>query len=261
MLPSWAGKGVAHNDVQWFHGSAQEAADDVADRICRWTAERAEAKAHAQGEKVGALLLPTGATPLLLYAALRAHAVAGGLDRSAWHSFNLDEYWPCRREDGYSFRWFMDQELFGPLQLAEEQIGFLEGGCPEAQLEKHCAAYESAIGAAGGIEIAVLGVGVNGHLAFNEPGAHSATRTRRIRLSETTRLRPGFPGGVDGPSQALTVGLGTILEAKEIEVLAFGVAKKEALSRLHAGVVDMNWPVTCLLQHAKVRIHTDVDFP
>ncbi len=155
----------------------------------------------------------------------------------------------------------MDHELFGPLQLAEEQIGFLEGGCPEAQLEKHCAAYESAIGAAGGIEIAVLGVGVNGHLAFNEPGAHSATRTRRIRLSETTRLRPGFPGGVDGPSQALTVGLGTILEAKEIEVLAFGVAKKEALSRLHAGVVDMNWPVTRLLQHAKARSHTVVDCP
>ncbi|MHC4822405.1 MAG: glucosamine-6-phosphate deaminase [Planctomycetota bacterium] len=247
--------------MKWTHGSAKEAAEEVADRICAWAKERGRARNPADGPEKGALLLPTGATPILLYEVLRERAAEGSLERTAWRSFNLDEYWPCRREDGLSFRWFMEQELFGPLQLVENQTGFLEGTCPEAQLDTHCAAYESAIRAAGGIELAVLGVGVNGHLAFNEPGTDTSSRTRRVRLSEATRSRPGFPGGMDGPSQALTVGLGTILEAQEIVVLAFGRAKQEALSRLAAGKVDTDWPVTCLLQHPQVRIHTDLQVP
>ena len=238
--------------MQWIQSSPEDAACAVADRICAW------ATARAAGEERGALLLPTGATPRPLYAELRARASAGALDASAWKSFNLDEYWPCPAESPISFRSFMEEEVFQPLEIASDQVGFLNGSCTTDEVVRECARFEAEMTAAGGVDLAVLGVGVNGHLAFNEPGTLWGCRTRLVSLEESTRARPHFPGGQEeGPRKALTVGLGTILEASEIVLLAFGEAKSEALGHLKDGNEDLQWPVTCLLRHPKVRVYHD----
>ncbi|MDA0668093.1 MAG: glucosamine-6-phosphate deaminase [Planctomycetota bacterium] len=213
----------------------------------------------ARGSNSGTLLLPTGSTPLPLYAALRKRGAAGGLNLEHWRSFNLDEYWPCAAEDATSFRSFMEREVFSPLELAPNKIGFLSGTVPEEDLAAHCEAYERDIVAAGGIALAVLGVGVNGHLAFNEPGSALDSRTRAVELTPSTRAQPGFPGGLHGPSRALTVGLGTILEAQHIVVLAHGEAKAKAVFELLQGEPNLDWPVTCLQKHEHVTVLADAD--
>lgn len=238
--------------MKWMMTSAESAAEELAQRCCVWAAAR------QRGSASGALLLPTGSTPLPFYGALRQLAAQGSLATEAWLSFNLDEYWPCAASDPISFRAFMDRELFAPCGIADEQIAFLDGTCAEAELTAHCAAYEDSMRAAGGIELAVVGVGVNGHLAFNEPGTPWDSRTRRVALAQTTRARPGFPGGTEhGPSEALTVGIGTILDAREIVLLAFGEAKAEAVRQLREGKASEEWPVTALQTHPNVTVYTD----
>ncbi|MGB0951696.1 MAG: glucosamine-6-phosphate deaminase [Planctomycetota bacterium] len=238
--------------MRWTETTPEEAAEDVAGKVCAW------AEARAEGAERGALLLPTGSSPKPLYAELRKRAAAGALDASAWKSFNLDEYWPCPAESPISFRTFMEEELIAPLGLGQEQIGFLDGACAVDQVVAQCAAYEQTMADAGGIDLAILGVGVNGHLAFNEPGTLWGCRTRMVTLEDTTRARPGFPGGVkEGPEKALSVGIGTILEAREIVVLAFGEAKQEALQVLRQGSADLAWPVTSLLAHGAVTVYCD----
>lgn len=239
--------------MRWVEATPEQAAEDVAEKVCAWAAAR------AADVDCGALLLPTGGTPKPLYAELRDRAKAGVLKTSAWKSFNLDEYWPCPADSPISFRAFMQEELFAPLQLGEEQVGFLDGACAVQEVVAQCAAYEQAMKEAGGIDLAILGVGVNGHLAFNEPGTLWGCRTRMVSLEETTRARPGFPGGVkDGPQKALSVGIGTILEAKEIVLMGFGTAKHEALQVLREGKADLAWPVTSLLGHAAVTVYSDL---
>lgn len=151
----------------------------------------------------------------------------------------------------------MQRELFSPLAIRSDQIGFLSGNVAAEQVEAHCSAYEESIASAGGITLAILGVGVNGHLAFNEPNSAWDSRTRRVELAPSTRERPGFPGGLDGPHHALTVGLKTILEAKHIVLLAHGAAKAKALAELLHGAPSLDWPITCLQDHAQVTVLAD----
>jgi len=230
--------------------SARAAAETVATWVARHLSED-----HA----AGALLLPTGSTPLPMYAELRKRGASGDLDLEHWRSFNLDEYWPCAPEDPISFRSFMEREVFSPLKLAPKRTGFLSGTVKEEALAAHCKAYENDMAAAGGIALAVLGAGINGHLAFNEPGSALNSRTRVVGLAQSTRTRPGFPGGIHGPSRALTVGLGTILEAQHIVVLAHGEAKAQAVFEMMQGEPSLDWPVTCLQNHAQVTVLADDD--
>ena len=152
----------------------------------------------------------------------------------------------------------MDEHLFMPLGLGGDCIGFLDGSVPVEEVNAQCTAFEQAMEDAGGIDLAILGVGVNGHLAFNEPGTLWGCRTRLVSLEKATRARPGFPGGLEeGPRKALSVGIGTILGAREIVVLAFGKAKNEALDVLRSGKADLAWPVTSLLGHDAVTVYCD----
>ena len=235
----------------------QRSALASAELVAAWVAQHLDDGTHNRA--TGALLLPTGSTPLPLYAELRKRAVAGTLDLDAWRSFNLDEFWPCDVQDEASFRLFMQRELFDPLKLSSEQVGFLSGTTAETELRAHCASYEQDIVAAGGIALAIVGVGMNGHLAFNEPGAPWDSRTRLVKLSSSTRERPGFPGGLDGPQQALTVGLATILDAQRIVVLAHGQAKAKAVFAMMHGEPSVDWPATCLQGHADVTVLADDD--
>ncbi|PCJ53230.1 MAG: glucosamine-6-phosphate isomerase [Planctomycetota bacterium] len=225
--------------------------------VAHWVEQHLDDVTHNRA--AGALLLPTGSTPLPLYAELRKRDTAGSLDLEAWRSFNLDEFWPSAAQNEASFRVFMQRELFGPLGLSSEKIGFLSDTIAETDLSSHCESYEQDIAAAGGIALAIIGVGMNGHLAFNEPGAEWGSRTRLVKLSSSTRERSGFPGGLDGPSRALTVGLATILDAKRIVVLAHGQAKSKALFEMMHGAPSLDCPATCLQEHPNVAVLADDD--
>jgi len=228
-----------------------------AELVADWVEQHLDDVTHKRAS--GALLLPTGATPLPLYSELRKRAHADGLDLEAWRSFNLDEFWPFDVQHPASFYGFMQREFFDPARIPAQHIGFLSGACKKQDLIAHCDSYERDIVAAGGIALAIVGVGTNGHLAFNEPGTPLDSRTRLVKLSSSTRERPGFPGGLNGPQQALTVGLATILDAQHIVVLAHGQAKAKAVFAMMHGEPSLDWPATCLQDHANVTVLADDD--
>jgi glucosamine-6-phosphate deaminase len=198
------------------------------------------------------LMLPTGSTPRALYALWRQRYATGRMSMARWRTFNLDEYWPCAASKPVSFRSFMDRELFGAVDLPPAAIGFLDGTVPRAGIGDHCRRYEQAIAEAGGIDVALLGIGVNGHIAFNEPGAPGDSRTRFVHLADSTRRRPGFPRGIDAPTHALTVGIATILQARRIYVMAFGADKAVPLQRALEGPVGIATPASLLRRHDEV---------
>ncbi|MDP7061753.1 MAG: glucosamine-6-phosphate deaminase [Planctomycetota bacterium] len=198
------------------------------------------------------LMLPTGSTPKPLYALWRQRFQGGGFSMAHCRTFNLDEYWPCSTKSPISFRAFMDEELFSQVDLPPNAIGFLDGTVKEPDFETHCAAYERAIVDAGGLDICLLGVGVNGHIAFNEPGTPADSRTRLVRLAESTRKRPGFPQGVDAPTAGISVGIQTILDARKVIVMAFGADKAHAVKRALEGPVSIDTPASLLRSHSNV---------
>ena len=198
------------------------------------------------------LMLPTGSTPKPLYALWRERFKAGKFSMTNCRTFNLDEYWPCRADSPISFRAFMDEELFAVVDLPTDAIGFLDGTVDESHFESHCAAYEQAIVDGGGLDVCILGVGVNGHIAFNEPGAPADSRTRLVKLAESTRKRPGFPQGVDAPTAGISVGIQTILDARKIILMAFGADKAPAVKRALEGPISIDTPASLLRAHKDV---------
>ena len=198
------------------------------------------------------LMLPTGSTPEHLYAELRNRCAAGTLSLAACKSFNLDEYWPCAPDDPISFRYFMDQQLFDHVDIPASSISFLDGTVDEEQVDAHCRDY-------GGVDLSLLGIGVNGHIAFNEPGAPTDSSTRLVQLAESTRKRPGFPQGPDAPTAGITVGIKTILQSRQIIVMAFGKDKAEPVRRALEGPVSPATPASLLRDHSDVVWVLDAD--
>jgi|YNPNPStandDraft_1061719.scaffolds.fasta_scaffold06843_7 glucosamine-6-phosphate deaminase len=173
--------------------------------------------------------LPTGATPVPLYDALLSMYMEREISFGNVVTFNLDEYMDIPPYHPNSFRAFMDLHLFRYVDLALDRIHFLNGLTKDWRAT--CSAYERAIREAGGIDIQVLGIGVNGHIAFNEPGTEPDSRTRLVRLSEHT-LRENakvFADPKEAPEFALTMGIGTILEARKVLLLATGAKKANAV--------------------------------
>ncbi len=198
------------------------------------------------------LMLPTGSTPKALYALWRTCFQAGSFSMANCRTFNLAAHWPCRADNPISFRAFMDEELFSRVDLPAKAIGFLDGTVDESHFESHCAAYEQAIIEAGGLDVCLLGVGVNGHIAFNEPGAPADSRTRLVQLAESTRKRPGFPQGVDAPTAGISVGIQTIMDARKIILMAFGADKASAVKRALEGPISIDTPASLLREHQDV---------
>lgn len=232
------------------HASADVAAAAVADAI----AERIEARPDA------VLGLATGRTPIGVYDDLARRYARGALSFRRVRTFNLDEYWPIEPDAPGSFRRFMTEHLFGRVDLAEENCRVPDGAVAADDVERECAAHEAAIEAAGGIDLQLLGVGRNGHLAFNEPGAPRDSRTRLVTLTESTRAanREAFAPR-DVPRFALTMGLGTILEARRLVALATGVAKARAIERALRGPVGEEVPASWLRTHGDASLHLDRD--
>jgi len=207
--------------------------DDVAASMavaCR-IAELVKRKA-SEGERA-ALGLATGHTPVNVYRELIRMHREEGLDLSNVVTFNLDEYWPMPPDALQSYHRWMFENLFDHVNIPKENIHIPDGTVAADQIDAACRSYEQAIADAGGIDLQVLGIGRTGHIGFNEPGSRRQTRTRRIELDRVTRMDAAseFFGIEHVPHEAITMGVGTILEARSICLLAFGEHKAEIIRR------------------------------
>ncbi|OPL11634.1 MAG: glucosamine-6-phosphate deaminase [delta proteobacterium MLS_D] len=211
-------------------------------------------------QKPGAVLgLATGSTPLGLYEELVRIHRDEGLDFSDVTTFNLDEYLGLTGDHTQSYRRFMDENLFDHINIRKEQTHVPDGSPPDGNAEKMCIEYEAAIRRAGGIDLQVLGIGGNGHIAFNEPGSSMASRTRLVALDERTiKDNARFYSSEDEvPRFALSMGIGTILEAREILLLATGEQKARAVAAAVEGPVTTQFPSSSLQLHPRVTIILD----
>jgi glucosamine-6-phosphate deaminase len=218
----------------------------------------AELVAAALGRDPALVLgLITGATALPVYAALGRRHREGGLSFARATSFNLDEYVGLTREDPLSCAAFMQAHLFGAIDLDPARAFFpdvLADG-----LDGACAAYEAAIARAGGIDLQLLGIGRNGHLGMNEPGAPLEGRTRTETLTEGTLADNArqYAPGTRLPARGVTLGLGTILDAREIVLLAFGAHKAPAIAAALEGPISPACPASVLRRHPRVTAVID----
>jgi len=203
--------------------------------------------------------LATGHTPISTYEELVALHRRGGLSFAAVSTFNLDEYLGLPPDHPSSFRAFMQRHLFDAIDLDPARARFPE--CPGGPKEAAAvaAAYEETIVRAGGIDLQLLGLGRNGHVAFNEPGSARDSRTRVVELSESTRAAnaPDFPEGESVPRAALTMGIATIFEARRLRVLALGAHKAEIVRRTLEGPIGPEIPATFLREHGDVELWID----
>ena len=192
--------------------------------------------------------LATGSTPIGLYRRL----CAAGLDWSRTTTFNLDEYAGLDPAHPQSYHHFMHAHLFGKVNLVPERTHIpkvSEGG----------AAFEARIAAAGGIDLQILGIGGNGHIGFNEPGSRMDSRTRLVPLAERTIADNArfFDSADQVPRTALTMGIGTILDARSILLMACGTGKSAAVARALEGPVTTAVPASALQRHADVHVLLD----
>ncbi|HLL55757.1 MAG TPA: glucosamine-6-phosphate deaminase [Myxococcaceae bacterium] len=219
-------------------------------------ADRVSAAVRA---KPGLVLgLPTGRTPLGLYRELVARVRRGDLDLSSIQTFNLDEFVGLDAEEPGSFRAFMERHLFREVGLAPERIHFLDGKAPDLGAE--CARYEARLQDAGGVDLLILGLGVNGHLAFNEPGDALQASTHVVKLTRESRLANAPLFGDDPlkvPLQALTMGMASILQARALVLMAFGASKAEAVRGMLQGPVTPKLPASFLQLHPDVEVVLD----
>jgi glucosamine-6-phosphate deaminase len=196
------------------------------------------------------LALPTGHTPLGMYTELVRRSKAGTLSLAEARIFNLDEFCGLPPADPHSYAAFMHEYLITPLALAPDHVHLLRGDA--ADLEGECRRYDAAIAQCGGIDLCVLGLGANGHIAFNEPGCSWDNHTHVVQLAPATRaVRPTEPDW-RVPESGITLGIRNLLEARHILLLISGANKRAARDALYHGTADLDWPVTSLLQHPHV---------
>jgi glucosamine-6-phosphate deaminase len=208
------------------------------------------------------LALPTGETPIGTYRALVALHRETGTDWSGVTTFNLDEYCDTAPDDPQSYAAYMGEHFFGEVNLQPARTHLPDGTAADAAAE--AARYEHAVDAAGGIDLAVLGVGVNGHIGFNEPAAALTVETHVADLADET-WRRNFPhleadaaAAASGRyRRAYTMGIGTILRARRILLLAAGAAKREVLERAFGGPVTTEVPASLLRLHGDVTLVLD----
>ncbi len=201
--------------------------------------------------------LPTGNTPVGLYARLVELYGRGEIDFSEVVTFNLDEYVGLDARHPESFARFMNDHLFGHVNIKKENAHLLPG--MEEDVDERCRLYEERIRSSGGIDLQVLGIGADGHIAYNFPGSSLTSRTRLLTLTRETvkRLAPRFEKGSDAPLFCLTMGVGTILEARSILMIASGRGKAESVARAIEGPVTASHPASALQLHPHVRFILD----
>jgi glucosamine-6-phosphate deaminase len=202
--------------------------------------------------------LPTGRTPIRLYHELGAMHAKGQADFSRATTFNLDEFVGIPPQHPGSYRAFMQEHLFSRVNLDPSRINILNGAAADAQAE--CARYDRAIEEAGGIDLQLLGIGTNGHIGFNEPARELAGTTHRVELKSSTRrsnaaLFGGDPEQV--PREALSMGMATILHARQIVMIATGKSKAGCIEKVVHGPITTKLPASFLQVHRDVELMLD----
>ena len=211
---------------------------------------------HISGRKC-VLGLATGSTPEGMYRHLIKLCKDKQCDFSKTVTFNLDEYYPISPDNPQSYRYYMNNKLFNHVNIDFRNTNVPDGESENA--ERDCDIYESKIANAGGIDIQVLGMGVNGHIGFNEPDDELIAKTHKTMLSDSTlEANSRFFDNIDTmPKMALTMGMKTILSARKILILVNGLSKHSALQKLIDGVISTQWPISFLNLHSDVTLICD----
>ncbi len=228
------------------------------DAICREVALQIADLVRAKPDAV--LGLATGGTPIGVYRELIRLHRDEGLSFAAVRTFNLDEYLPMAPDAPQSYRRFMQEQLFDHLDIPFEQTHVPNGRArPVEQIEADCHAYEAAIEAAGGLDLQLLGIGRTGHIGFNEPGSGAQTRTRLVALDSVTRSDAAgeFFGLENVPARAITMGVGTILGARSLILMASGARKAEIVAETLEGKITSKVPASFVREHADATFWLD----
>jgi glucosamine-6-phosphate deaminase len=231
--------------------------DSLGVAVARRIAEVIRARNSAGQPAV--LGLATGSTPLGVYRELvRMHREEGLSFRNVV-TFNLDEYYPIDQQNPHSYHRFMWEQLFSLVDIDRANVHIPTGDADRVGVSAECAAYEQAIGRAGGIDLQILGIGKTGHIGFNEPGSGASSRTRLVTLDTITRRDAAgdFFGEENVPREAITMGVATILAAREILILATGEHKAAIVQRAVEGEVDVHVAATFLQRHSATTFHVD----
>lgn len=222
------------------------------------SARAAEIIADVMTQKPACVLgLATGSTPVGMYQKLIDMNREGKIDFSRVTTVNLDEYYPIAPDNDQSYRYFMNVNLFDHVNIDKTRTYLPDGTA--AHPDEACAAYEALVSAVGPADVQVLGIGQNGHIGFNEPAEALEVATHVTDLTENTiKANARFFASVnDVPTKALTMGIGTILSAKKIIILANGAAKREAVAQMLKGQLNTSCPASMLNLHPDVTLICD----
>jgi glucosamine-6-phosphate deaminase len=225
----------------------------VAGRIATVIRER-------NGQGFNAVLgLATGSTPIGVYRELIRLHREEGLDFSRVVTFNLDEYYPMHPDSPHSYVRFMWENFFEAVGIRRENVHFPDGTVPREEMELHCLRYEEAIRSAGGMDFLLLGIGRSGHIGFNEPGTARESRTHLVFLDSITRADAAadFFGEDNVPLEAVTMGVATIMDAREVALLALGEHKAAVIRRAVEGEVHPDVAATYLQTHPDATAYVD----
>ena len=235
------------------YDSALVASKQVADQIAELIRENDE-----KGEDT-VLGLATGSTPTRVYDELVRMHREEGLSFANVITFNLDEYYPIDPTAVQSYVRYMDEYLFDHIDIKRENIHIPDGTLDRDEVPEYCLEYERKIEECGGIDLQLLGIGRTGHIGFNEPGSVKKTRTRLITLDQLTRKDAArdFFGEENVPRQAITMGIGTILDSDHIILMAWGEHKADIIARTVEGEITEQVPATYLQEHENTEIILD----
>lgn len=237
----------------------QDNADQVADWASRYVLKQIK-NFNPGPEKYFVLGLPTGSTPLGMYRKLIEFHKAGRISFRYVKTFNMDEYVNLPRDHPESYHYFMWHNFFKHIDIVPENVHILNGNAPDLQAE--CDAYEAKIKEAGGVHLFIGGIGPDGHIAFNEPGSSLVSRTRLKALARETIIANArfFHNDMSQvPKQALTVGVGTVMDAEEVLILITGAHKALALHKAVEEGVNHMWTVSAIQQHERAILVCDED--
>lgn len=210
-------------------------------------------------QKPNAVLgLATGATPLPTYAYMAEACKAGKVSFKDVTTFNLDEYCDLPKSHKNSYYSFMFENLFSQIDVDPANVHFLDGNSPDAEAES--VRYAAEIEAAGGVDIQFLGIGRNGHIAFNEPSDRFTNNAYKVKLTESTiEANSIYFDDVSMPHYAMTMGIGSVMRARKIILVATGKAKAEAVRAMIRGDIDPHCPASILQAHPDCTVYLDAD--
>jgi glucosamine-6-phosphate deaminase len=235
-----------------------EAYDEIAKLIANRIAALIRTKTESGHRAV--LGLATGSTPIGVYRELIRMHREEGLDFSNVVTFNLDEYYPMEPSSIHSYHRFMWENLFEHINIKPNNVHIPRGDLPRNEVEAHCVEYEAAIRKAGGIDLQILGIGKTGHIGFNEPGSGRESRTRIVALDTITRrdAAADFFGEENVPVEAITMGVATIMDAREVVLISTGEHKAPVIRRAVEGEISTDVAATYLQQHPNASFYVDI---